>query len=185
MTNTELATVPGREELLKIISCEKPLDVESSEQAQYAIAQDILNPTHAGGCVRIVQVDRHRDYQDKPIEIRSFPIRPARGAKAGRKASLTLEPYTNKRPWYSVLPASRRRKPTCQGCRPLCLVSAWTQRPVRQVVPAQFSAGRRVGAGEQHSEPPVDLPGFARLCPATLERRTVECAASAPAAQQT
>jgi hypothetical protein len=33
-----------------------------------------------------------------PIKV---TIRPARDAKAGRKASLTLEPYTNKGPWYT------------------------------------------------------------------------------------
>jgi hypothetical protein len=101
VTNTELATVPGREELLKIISCEKLPDVESSEQAQYAIAQDILNPRTLEDAFGSRKSIATCDYQDKPVEIRSFRIRPARDARAGRKASLTLEPYTKKGPWYT------------------------------------------------------------------------------------
>jgi hypothetical protein len=155
MTTTDLTTVPGREELLAIISGEKLLDVESSEQAQYAIAQDILNSRTLEDAFGSRKSIATCDYQDKPIEVRSFrfrpgeiegkqgnyllldvvdldtgealvlntsatniialvcraeleqalpikvTIRPAREAKAGRKAPLTLEPYTNKGPWYT------------------------------------------------------------------------------------
>jgi hypothetical protein len=155
MGNTDLARVPDREELLSIISGRKLLDVETSEQAQKAIAQDILNAHTLEDAFGPRKSIATCDYQDKPIEIRSFRfrpgeiegsrvtmccsrlwtstpgealvlntsatniialvsrgalddalpikviIRPAREAKAGPKAPLTLHPYTNKGPWYT------------------------------------------------------------------------------------
>jgi hypothetical protein len=140
---------------LAIISGEKLLDVESSDQAQYAIAQDILKSRTLAEAFGSRKSIATCDYQDKPIEIRSFrfrpgeiegkqgnyllldvvdldtgealvhntsatniialvcraaledalpikvTIRPAREAKAGRKAPLTLEPYPKKGPWYT------------------------------------------------------------------------------------
>jgi hypothetical protein len=41
-----------------------------------------------------------RSAPEKALPIK-VTIRPAREAKAGRKAPLTLEPYTKKGPWYT------------------------------------------------------------------------------------
>lgn len=84
MTSTELATLPERDEILDLITGKKLLDIESSEQAQYQIAQDILDAPTLEDAIRPRRSIATQDY-------RTGRSRFARSASARAKSTAERE----------------------------------------------------------------------------------------------
>ncbi len=80
--------LPDREAILDLIAGRTLVDVESSEEAQFAIARQILEATTLDDAVRPRTSIATRDVVGKPFEMRSFRIRP--GEIEGRKGNYVL-----------------------------------------------------------------------------------------------
>ena len=80
--------LPDREAILDMIAGRTLVDVESSEEAQFAIARQILEAKTLDDAVRPRTSIATRDVVGKPFEMRSFRIRP--GEIEGRKGNYVL-----------------------------------------------------------------------------------------------
>lgn len=93
MTPSQAVTIGGQEvasydEIMDLISGRTLVDVESSEQAQFDIARQILEAPTLDDAVRPRTSVATRDVVGKPFEIRSFRIRP--GEIEGKQGNYVL-----------------------------------------------------------------------------------------------